>query len=104
MTYLSDAPCLEFPSAIGTFSVKPVASTFELYALCIETEDQGLTELARFCGINDAVLAVSRQETGYAEWDRMSPRELPFRVHDIACWKLCESSGTKSAFHGSKSS
>jgi len=87
---------LEFATDYGVFSVRPVASRLNLYALRVETVDGADTELGRYCAINDAVLAVSRQETGHMPWDRLPARELPFRVHDIACWKLLEFSGTKS--------
>ncbi|WP_269522224.1 hypothetical protein [Coraliomargarita parva] len=93
MNPTSRLPRLEFDTPEGRFVIDPIPAHFDLYALCIESENDHL-ELGRYCGINDAVIAVSRQETGYDRWDRIPPRELPFRVHDIACWKLIENIGT----------
>jgi len=101
MNHSQAASHLEFTTADGTFSIRPVDSPLDLHALWIETPDGARKELGRYCAINDAVLAVSRQETGFIPWDRLPSRELPFRVHDIACWKLLNFSGTKAETFGS---
>ncbi|MFP4069282.1 MAG: hypothetical protein ACLFVC_03790 [Opitutales bacterium] len=94
MNFLPDAPCLEFNSSFGTFSIRPLRSNLNLFALCIEEDGAPRRELGRYCGINDAVLAVSRQQSGHIPWDQTPSRDLPFRVHDIACWKISENFST----------
>ncbi len=82
---------LEFACAFGSFRIqsRPHAhGTFELQFVRSPGEPE---VLGSYRAINDAILAVLRQETGCQEWDHLGPAELPHRVHDIASWKFSES-------------
>ncbi len=63
--------------------------------LVMEESGSGLRDLGRYCSINDAILAVANQETGYLPWDGLCLEQIPYKVHDITCWDFEEISGTK---------
>jgi hypothetical protein len=84
---------LSFDTDFGTFRIKPLHDDGHVYSLCLIKEERTL-DLGHFCSINDAILAVVRQETGFPEWDLLSLDDLPYRVFDITCWEFYDFSGT----------
>lgn len=80
---------LEFKCPCGKFSISSTQQD-GLFALTYRGDPDGVTELGRYHAINDAILAVLRQETGLKEWDRLPPEEIPRQVHDIASWQFTE--------------
>ena len=61
-----------------------------MFVLTHNSETDTVKELGIYQAINDAILAVLRQETGLASWDQLPPEEIPHQVHDIASWKFSE--------------
>ena len=74
----------------------PQLSGRVIYRLSIISE-KGEEVLGRFCSINDAILAVVRQESGLPEWDELCLSKVPYRVFDITCWDFYDFSGTNTA-------
>jgi hypothetical protein len=85
---------LSFPSDYGRFTIRPDEGNRDLFALTIQEERNDPLPLGHYRSINDAVFAVSNQETGFLVWDSLGPKDLPHRVHDITCWEFEEFSGT----------
>ena len=84
---------LSFDTDFGTFRIKPASAGGDVYGLSIISE-KGEKMLGRFCSINDAILAVVRQESGLPEWDELCLSKVPYRVFDITCWNFYSFSGT----------
>jgi hypothetical protein len=84
---------LSFDTNFGTFRIKSASDGGDIYGLSIISE-KGEALLGRFCSMNDAILAVVRQESGLPEWDELSLSKVPYRVFDITCWDFYDFSGT----------
>ena len=84
---------LSFDTDFGTFRIKSATEGRVIYRLSIISE-KGEEVLGRFCSMNDAILAVVRQESGLPEWDELCLSKVPYRVFDITCWDFFDFSGT----------
>jgi len=85
---------LSFESDWGRFSIDPEPERENVFKLTLTKAQQPTQELGYFCSISDAISAVVQQQTGYAEWDELSPMDLPNRVHNITSWKFQQIVGT----------
>ena len=70
----------------GRFAISPDTIHPNLFSLSIAAPESHARELGKYCSINDAILAVSRQETGHSIWDNLDLNSIPYKVHDITCW------------------
>ncbi len=86
MQILRTKPLLAFHSEWGRFAIAPDAAHPNLFCLSIDSHESNARELGKYCSINDAILAVSRQETGHSTWDSLDLNSIPYKVHDITCW------------------
>jgi hypothetical protein len=82
---------LAFPSPYGRFTILPDPVEPHLFILTIE--ESGTNEgqprvLGRYRSISDAIVAVTKQETGFLKWDELSQEQIPRRVHDITSWEF----------------
>lgn len=89
-----DTLSLSYQCDFGCFIIRPDKHRAQLFNLLLIRENQDRVRLGEYCSISDAFNAVSRQETGYLEWDQLKPHELPYRIHNIACWKFEQNVGT----------
>lgn len=85
---------LSYECDFGKFTIRPDKHREQVFCLVLIRENQDRVQLGLFCSISDAFNAVSRQETGYLEWDQLKPHQLPYRVHNIACWNFQQNVGT----------
>jgi hypothetical protein len=97
MKLCKNSPTIGFLTQYGRFTITPISDEENLFTLAIVKIAFGLRELGIYRSINDAILAVAKQETGYLPWDSLYPKQVPHNVRDIACWDFEEISGTKSA-------
>lgn len=75
----------------------PDDSDANLFTMSIEESDVEPRELGKYRAINDAILAVAQQETGFLPWDALCFEEVPYRVHDITCWDFENYFGTNAS-------
>ncbi len=94
MNEVSAGISLSFGTRDGRFLISPAEDSPGIVGLFMVHSDQTRSELGRFCSINDAIVAVARQETGYRPWDELSMEEVPSKVHDLASWNYQEFFGT----------
>lgn len=85
---------LSYECEFGCFTIRRDKHENEIFRLVLVRENRDRIQLGAFCSISDAFNAVSRQETGYLEWDQLKHHELPYRVHNIACWNFQQNLGT----------
>ena len=85
---------LSFDSNYGRFCIEPDIHRENIFRLCLIKEETAKIELGKYCSINDAIAAVSQQQTSHLEWDQISQQELPHRVHNIASWEFQQNFGT----------
>lgn len=85
---------LSFATEFGSFMITPCPNEPQIFNLHIHQDDQTAQALGKYCSINDAILAVARQETGFIPWDGLCLGKVPYKVHDIICWNFEESCGT----------
>jgi len=85
---------LSFESAFGQFHIEGDEERENIFTLSLQKKNQPDLKLGYYCSISDAVSAVVQQQTGYLEWDQISPIDLPYRVHDIVSWKFQKNHGT----------
>ena len=85
-----------FESNWGYFTIESKDHREDLFTLKIETTGKTPLLLGHYCSISDAISAVTNQNTGYADWDQLSPDQLPSRVHDIVSWTFSQNFGTLS--------
>ena len=89
-----DRLSIGFESDFGSFSVESddeIENVFDLYFI---GSNKQRSELGKFCSISDAISAVAQQQSGCAEWDQLSPEQLPRKVHNIASWNFSQKTGT----------
>ena len=86
---------MSFSSVYGRFKISNDEKSSDIYKLEVKEHGKESVILNRFCSINDAILAVANQETGFLKWDGLCFQNIPHRVHDIACWEFENFSGTK---------
>jgi len=89
-TYFS----LAYKTAFGRFTIHPVQEQPHLCKLDIGDDELGVLTLGVYCSINDAILAVTQQQTSYKKWDDLCLNEVPYNVFDITCWDFKIFSGT----------
>ncbi len=88
---------LTFSTEFGQFTILPTPEEPHIFELTLIEPNQSTTPLGKYCSINDAVLAVARQETGHPPWDSLYHEKVPYRVHDLVCWTFEDFFGTNHA-------
>lgn len=94
MTSASPGLVIAFPTAYGRFTIRPVENESNLFCLEMAESAGEVLELGRYRSINDAILSVAHQETGYLKWDGLCLGHVPYKVHDITCWEFDDFLGT----------
>lgn len=89
---------LSFATEFGRFTISPCPNETQIFDLHIHQDDDSTQPLGKYCSINDAILAVARQETGFIPWDGLCLEKVPYKVHDIICWDFEEINGTSVDF------
>ncbi|MBN2283775.1 MAG: hypothetical protein JXO48_07785 [Deltaproteobacteria bacterium] len=67
---------------VGTFSIEPDETAFDMIKLCI-----GGIWLASFETVDEAANAVFRQNTSWPDWDTLPSQDAP---PDIGGWEMLE--------------
>ncbi|MGJ8652572.1 MAG: hypothetical protein ACSHX8_04820 [Opitutaceae bacterium] len=88
MTNSQRAASINFTTIFGRFEITACDQEQDLFDLTLIEPSGVERKLGTYTSIIDGVTAVTSQQTGYFQWDALTQDKVPYRVHDLTCWKF----------------